>query len=423
MTDADSDSDDDSGQITNPTENPSNPSTSGENSTSSSPSSPNTGNDKPATPEPPKASYTVTLDPNSGTGSIASITEVVGTQITLPANTLTKEGFEFGGWNTAKNMTGTSYDDGAVFTPEQNLTLYAKWTVAADKAAEVIANLEAGEHTFSVVGGINYYKIRDIANAIKKNEKGVEINLDLYGTTGLAEFPSYSFQKCSQLTGIVLPAGTTSIAGYSLARAESLKSVVIPDGVESIGSGAFYRCTSLSEAVIPGSVKSIGSTAFMECTSLSEVVIPDSVTEIESGAFTAAGISSLKIGKGLTAIPNNTFQSNKLKKVTVPSNIESVGVCAFDRNPGLAEVVLEEGVKTIGDGAFDNSSLTSITIPKSVTSIGYDAFGKGELTVHYNGTFEEWKALRENIGSSGASLLKATVHCSDGDYTPETSGE
>lgn len=353
-----------------------------------------------------------------------SVSVEVGAEITLPANTLSKEGFEFGGWNTAKNMTGTSYDDGAVFTPEQNITLYAKWTVTADKAADVIKNLGTGEHTFSVVGEINLSKVSNMTTAIRGNTNGVEINLDLYGTTDLDGFSHYSymFSKCQQLTGIVLPAGTTSIGGYTFDGLKSLKSVVIPDGVESIGSGAFSRCTSLSDVVIPGSVKSIGGNAFSDC-ALSELVIPDSVTEIGIGAFLSSGISTLKIGKGLTAIPDNTFQSNNLKKVTVPSNIESIGVRAFDRNSGLAEVVLEEGVKTIGNNAFDGGGFTSITIPKSVTSIGYKAFGSSELTVHYNGTVEEWKVLRANIDSDCENLLNAKVHCSDDDYTPETSGE
>lgn len=374
--------------------------------------------DEQTTPSIP--TYTVTFNPNSGIGSIASVTEVVGMQITLPANTLTKEGFEFGGWNTAKNMTGTSYDDGAVFTPESDLTLYAKWTVTADKVVDVIKNLEAGEHTFSVVGEINDSKLNNIGKAIRENTNGVEINLDLYGTTGLAVFSSYYFQRCSQLTGIVLPTGTTSIKTNSFSGDESLKSVVIPDGVESIGKSAFDGCTSLSEAVIPGSVKIIESRAFTEC-ALSEVVIPDSVTEIGTAAFRKSSISALKIGKGLTTIPNNTFQDNNLKKVTIPSNIESIGECAFDDNPVLAEVVLEEGVKTIKYRAFGGCNFTSITIPKSVTSIEYTAFGRGELTVHYNGTVEEWEALSANIAAE--NLLNTTVHCSDGDYIPETSGE
>ena len=371
----------------------------------------------------PKATYTVTFDANGGTGTIESITEVAGTEITIPENTLVKEGFEFAGWNTAKNMTGTSYDDGATFTPNSNLTLYAKWTADAANVAESIKSLEAGEHTVSVVGEIDKYKLIKIATAIINNENEVEINLDLSGTTGLTEFPSYVFTSaCApKLTGMVLPKGIVSILKSAFDGIESLKSVVIPDGVESIGSRAFDYCTSLSEAVIPGSVKSIGESAFATC-ALSEVVIPDSVTEIGTAAFNRSGISILKIGKGLTAIPNNSFMVNNLKKITIPSNVKSIGVSAFNRNYYLTEIVLEEGVETIGEGAFGgNSSLVSVTIPKSVKSIGDNAFGRNGLTVNYNGTVEEWKALiTTNTGYE--NLLNAKVHCSDGDYTP-TAGE
>ncbi|WP_294016685.1 InlB B-repeat-containing protein [uncultured Treponema sp.] len=134
-------------------------------------------------PNPPKATYTVTFDANGGTGTIESITEVAGTEITIPENTLEKDGFNFAGWNTAKNMTGTSYDSGATFTPNSNLTLYAKWTADAANVAESIKSLEAGEHTVSVVGEIDKYKLIKIATAIINNENEVEINLDLSGTT------------------------------------------------------------------------------------------------------------------------------------------------------------------------------------------------------------------------------------------------
>ena len=77
-----------------------------------------------------KATYTITFDANGGTGSIASITAAEGSQVKLPTveGKLTMDDYYFAGWSTAKNMTGTSYGDGATITLNSNITLYAKWT-------------------------------------------------------------------------------------------------------------------------------------------------------------------------------------------------------------------------------------------------------------------------------------------------------
>lgn len=323
-----------------------------------------------------KATYTVTFDANSGSGSIESISAEEGSQITLPANTLAKDGFEFGGWNTAKNMTGTSYDDGAAFALNSNLTLYARWTVTADKAADAIKNLEAGEHTFSVVGEITVENLDLIRNGIANNTNEAKINLDLDSATVIGELPESVFAQNQNLVGIVLPENLTDLPTY-----------------------AFYYCQSLKSVVIPNGIKTIGKYAFEKCTSLSEIEIPDSITEIGVCAFDNSGVSAVKIGKGLNAIPDSFLSGNKLKKLTVPSNIKSIGDYAFANNVGtsideryLKEVILEEGVETIGQGAFYNSGLVSVTIPKSIKSIGKYAFGSNwEIsTVHYNGTKAEW---------------------------------
>ncbi len=42
--------------------------------------------------------YTVIFDANGGTGTMESVSVEIGAEITLPANTLTKEGYIFAGW-------------------------------------------------------------------------------------------------------------------------------------------------------------------------------------------------------------------------------------------------------------------------------------------------------------------------------------
>ena len=47
----------------------------------------------------------------------------------LTANTFTRADYDFTGWHTAKDGTGTAYGDKANITTNENVTLYAQWTL------------------------------------------------------------------------------------------------------------------------------------------------------------------------------------------------------------------------------------------------------------------------------------------------------
>jgi uncharacterized repeat protein (TIGR02543 family) len=55
--------------------------------------------------------YTVKYNANGGTGTTASSTHTYGTAKALTANGFSKTGYNFIGWNTAANGSGTSYSD------------------------------------------------------------------------------------------------------------------------------------------------------------------------------------------------------------------------------------------------------------------------------------------------------------------------
>ncbi len=75
---------------------------------------------------------TVTFDANGSTeypveGTMASQTVTAKTETALNANTFTRKGYNFNGWNTAADGTGDSYADGATANLTENTTLYAQW--------------------------------------------------------------------------------------------------------------------------------------------------------------------------------------------------------------------------------------------------------------------------------------------------------
>ena len=71
-------------------------------------------------------SYSVTFNANGGTGTMAS--ETSGVAANLTANTFTRTGYTFNGWNTAANgVGGTPYADGASYPFTASVILYAQW--------------------------------------------------------------------------------------------------------------------------------------------------------------------------------------------------------------------------------------------------------------------------------------------------------
>ena len=70
--------------------------------------------------------YTVTFDANGGTGTMAAQTAAL--PITISQNTFTRSGFNFSGWNTSSDGSGTSYTDEGSYNTTADVTLYAQWT-------------------------------------------------------------------------------------------------------------------------------------------------------------------------------------------------------------------------------------------------------------------------------------------------------
>jgi uncharacterized repeat protein (TIGR02543 family) len=68
---------------------------------------------------------TVTFNVNGGEGTMANQTASVATALT--ANSFTRSGYSFTGWNTAAAGTGTAIADAASFAFTADQTLYAQW--------------------------------------------------------------------------------------------------------------------------------------------------------------------------------------------------------------------------------------------------------------------------------------------------------
>ena len=105
-----------------------------------------------------------------------------------------------------------------------------------------------------------------------------------------------------------------------------------------------------------------------------KIEIPEKIHE-KFCDYTVTGLGEYSFA----ANPYNGHQGNplcsKIRSVTIPQSVTSIGDRAFDGCSALTTLSLGEKIKTIGNYAFENcTSLTGVTIPQSVTSIGYYAF-------------------------------------------------
>ena len=70
--------------------------------------------------------FVVTFDGNGSTDTMTAMARSTTTALT--SNTMTRSGYNFAGWNTSANGTGTAYANSANFAFTSNATMYAQWT-------------------------------------------------------------------------------------------------------------------------------------------------------------------------------------------------------------------------------------------------------------------------------------------------------
>lgn len=215
-------------------------------------------------------------------------------------------------------------------------------------------------------------------------ENGVKV-----GTTGSDQLKSV-VNVPSELAGHKVSA-VTSIVGYENRilgygkLGKPVQKVIVPEGVKEIGRGAFDRCPNLTDIVIPASVNIIGSGAFPEtwldahrdsdgfviingilvdghkCSG--DIVIPDNIRCIADGAFSS-----------ITNIDGKFPDYKNITSVKIPASVKRIGKEAF-YGCNIIKAEIAEGVEVIDDDAFSHcSNLTEAKIPQSVKELSSSAF-------------------------------------------------
>ena len=195
-----------------------------------------------------------------------------------------------------------------------------------------------------------------------------------------------SFDACSMVTSVTLPATIATMSSYVFRGCSRLETVNIPSGASltSIFEYTFQNCTSLTSFSIPSSVTTIYGRAFQNCSSLSSIDIPASVTTITNKDSSNNNNNLGSPFDGCTSLSRvNITDVVAWNNINFENNCHPLRKCCEDGNETalylngekITHLVIPEGVTLIRQGPFlYNTGIQTVTIPSTVTYIGSWSF-------------------------------------------------
>lgn len=288
--------------------------------------------------------FTVTYDANGGKGTLEPARKTAKEAIVIAnADSLSREGFTFSGWNTKEDGTGTSYAPGDKYEEDENLTLYAQWKAISPTTTYTISyelgggKLKDGEtnptvytsetETFTLKNPIHEsreflgWKLKGSDDSTAKPnvtiEKGSSGDLSFvavwkalgplvfeydnekncyavkcvdktitscvipteYNGLPVKIIRGFGFNDCTQLSSITIPESITTIGNWAFQSCSSLTTITLPNGVSEIFREAFGNCSNLESIYLPRSLKTIGRNVFPYCLKLKDIYYEGSSTE------------------------------------------------------------------------------------------------------------------------------------------------
>lgn len=144
----------------------------------------------------PDTTYTVKYDGNGSTsGSTASSVHTYEVSKALTLNRYVRDGYEFNGWNTAKDGTGMHYADGASvinLTPANGatVTLYAQW-----KEISVENDSQNEDFSYSIINDELDDNVSDDVDIVDSDDVFEETDLNTIVETSDVEVPVTSDEE------------------------------------------------------------------------------------------------------------------------------------------------------------------------------------------------------------------------------------
>ena len=290
-------------------------------------------------------SYPVTYDGNTSDGGSAPATQNgnYNTSVTAAANTFTKTGYAFAGWNTAANGSGTAVAAGGSYTVTNVTTLYAQWTIN-NYSVTYDGNTSDGGSAPATQNGNYNTSITAAANTFTKTSFAfLQWNTAANGSgTVVAAGASYTIPASNstlyaQWTPVVIPTKLviTTVPGSATPAGNTF--TVIVQAQDSGGNpGQVSQDTGVSLAA-SGSGTLAGNTATITTGASSVVLAGVTYTKAEAITLTAAATS----GDALS---------------------DSVPSSSFTIRPNVANAANSSAVASPASVSADNSAASTVTV-------------------------------------------------------------
>ena len=299
---------------------------------------------------------------------------------------LNTEGRTFFGWSDAIPNT----------MPDTDVTLHAVWAFS-DVIDYEIVNEEVTllaylglKPELVIPSTLNGYPVVAIGNAaFQDNAIVTHVTLP----EGVKTIGDDAFRN-SSIEHLEVPRSLLSIGNRAFQDATSLTTVTFAQDsqLESIGQSAFSQASALTNLHLPERLVSIGRWAFQDASGLTSIHLPGSLTSVGASPFRgASNLVSITVDEAnatFTSVNGVLFDQQmttllkypegmELSEYTVPASVTEIGEFAFSYLDVLTTVLFAQGseVENIGVGAFQNArALTTIHLPASVLNIGTSAF-------------------------------------------------
>ncbi|MBR1412614.1 MAG: BspA family leucine-rich repeat surface protein [Prevotella sp.] len=219
--------------------------------------------------------------------------------------------------------------------------------------------------------------VTEISNTLfQKNESITSFN-ELQYFTGLTSIQYSTFERCVNLTSVVIPKNVRTVGNDAFYGCKSLTSILVPDQVEYVGANTWEGCTNVTSVYIGSGLRGVNVNPFSEL----ENVEAFEVSADNRYFASIDGILMSKDGKTLVSYP----AGKRNEEFVIADTITTVGSNAFRGCVYLKRLTITQDSQVSTDEQNNYwyiNSLEELTLNEGVAGIGFYAFTRcGELKI------------------------------------------
>ena len=195
------------------------------------------------------------------------------------------------------------------------------------------------------------------------------------GTEVICSGAFESYQPKCKLKYLLFPDSLVAIGAYAFRLQKKLRKVNLPSELQYIGDKAFECCRSLRKVILPVSLSQLGASVFTNTRSDLNIVSNSPNFKVENGALLTADGSRLMLVKtdadrfiipsSVKTIDGNAFDVPNISCLTIPDNVEEIGMLDFGRYDLMALAILNPNLKFKERGINPGNGIVVVLVPEN----------------------------------------------------------